>query len=108
KLSRNGIARIDNALTIRANAFCNAGSVGIGSRNKSGITIRKNSITKKTVSNASAINPHGAGRERGGWPSDSSSNANLSASGDFAPEHVRRHVHQHGSHRWMVRRNLGE
>src|SRR5207253_4027344 len=34
-------------------------------------------------SDLSAINPHGAGRESGGWPSDSSSNANLSADCDF-------------------------
>ena len=45
--------------------------------------MRRKSITKKTVSSTSAINPHGAGRESGGWPSDSSSNANLSADGDF-------------------------
>src|SRR5437879_11204765 len=45
--------------------------------------MRRKSITKKTVSSTSAINPHGAGRERGGWPSDSSSNANLSADCDF-------------------------
>src|SRR5437016_5012662 len=83
KLSKNGIARIDNAFTIRAKAFCNAGSVGIGKRNKSGITIRKKSITKKTVSSASAINPHGAGRDSGGWPSESSSKANLSLDCDF-------------------------
>src|SRR5713101_6687171 len=72
------MARIDKALTIRAKGFCNAASVGIGSRNKSGVTIRKKSIAKKTPSNASAIIPHGAGRESGGCPSDSSSNANLS------------------------------
>src|SRR5207245_9572886 len=45
--------------------------------------MRRKSITKKTVSSTSAINPHGVGRERGGWPSDSSSNANLSADCDF-------------------------
>src|SRR5947207_13338665 len=76
------MARIDKALTIRAKGFCNAASVGIGSRKRSGITIRKKSITKKTASRTSAINPHGAGRESGGCPSDSSSNANLSE--DFA------------------------
>src|SRR5204863_4461827 len=78
KLSRNGMARIDKALTIRAKGFCNAASVGIGSRKRSGITIRTKIIRKKTVSSTSAINPHGAGRESGGCPSDSSSNANLS------------------------------
>ncbi len=72
------MARIDKALTIRAKGFCNAASVGIGSRKRSGITIRKKSIAKKTPSNTSAIIPHGAGRESGGCPSDSSSNANLS------------------------------
>jgi hypothetical protein len=35
-------------------------------------------MTKKTVSSTIAIIPHGAGRESGGCPSDSSSNANLS------------------------------
>src|SRR5438874_7955781 len=45
--------------------------------------MRRKSITKKTVSSTSAINPHGAGRESGGWPSDSSSNANLSDDCDF-------------------------
>src|SRR5207237_2025409 len=72
------MARIDKALTIRAKGFCNAASVGIGSRKRSGITIRKKSIAKKTPSNTSATIPHGAGRESGGCPSDSSSNANLS------------------------------
>src|SRR5437667_10666752 len=72
------MARIDKALTIRAKGFCNAASVGIGSRKRSGITIRRKSMTKKTASRTSAIIPHGAGRESGGCPSDSSSNANLS------------------------------
>ncbi|MEY2543827.1 MAG: hypothetical protein QOE81_1288, partial [Verrucomicrobiota bacterium] len=56
---------------------------GIGRRNRSGITIRKKSITKKTVSSTSAIKPQGAGRESGGWPSESSSNANFSDDSGF-------------------------
>src|SRR5689334_13176396 len=66
---------MDNALTIRGNGCCKAGSVGNGSQNTSGITIRKNSIRKKTPSSDKTIMPHGAGRDSGGVLRVSSSNA---------------------------------
>src|SRR5207244_9714852 len=79
KLSRNGIAKIDNAFTLRAKKFCAAASVGIGSLNNGGATIRKKRNTKNVVRSTSTIDPHRAGRTVGGCASDSSPKANGTA-----------------------------